>query len=107
MKKILLVISTLLCFGIAVAQTNPLDNQLKNVNQAAVTSGIIYDRATPLADLTIFNIPAEKPHNTANFRFFRQALSELHKATEENLFVKANQLKASINPKTRAIMDSS
>ena len=61
MKKILLVISTFLCFGIAVAQTNSLDNQLKNVNQAAVTSGIIYDRATPLADLTIFNIPAEKP----------------------------------------------
>ena len=80
MKNLLFTIGfALLSFANAFAQTNSLDKQLQNVNQSSVTSGIIYNRVNPLADLCVFNIPAEKPHNTANCRFFEQALFELHK----------------------------
>ena len=80
MKNLLFTISfALLSFANAFAQTNSLDKQLQKVDQSSVTSGIIYNRVNPLADLCVFNMPAEKPHNTADFRFFEQALFELHK----------------------------
>ena len=81
-----------LCVGSAVAQTNLVDSQLQNIDQSAVTSGIIYDRVTPLADLCVFNMPADKPHNTADFRFFKQALFELHKASNYKKLVSVEQL---------------
>ena len=78
MKNNLLLLGILLLsFGNAFAQTNSLDKQLQKVDQSSVTSGIIYNRVNPLADLCVFNMPAEKPHNTANFRFFEQAFFEL------------------------------
>ena len=70
MKKLLILVGAFLCFGIAIAQTSPLDRQLQNVNQSTVTSGIIYDRSTPLADLCVYNMPADEPHNTADFQIF-------------------------------------
>ena len=73
-------------FANAFAQTNSLDKQLQKVDQSSVTSGIIYNRVNPLADLCVFNIPAEKPHNTANCRFFEQALFELHKLKNDKMF---------------------
>jgi hypothetical protein len=81
MKKILILFGAFLCFSNAIAQSNSLDKRLERVDQSSVTSGIIYDCVLPLADITIFNMPAEKPHNTADFRFFKQALFELHKAS--------------------------
>lgn len=77
-------IFTFVCCFLATllfAQTNPLDAQLININQSAVTSGFIYDRVTPLANLSVFNIPGATPHNTADFRFFKQALVELYTAS--------------------------
>jgi hypothetical protein len=71
MKKILISLGAFLCFGSAVAQSNSLDERLERVDQKLVTSGIIYDRVLPLADLAIFNMPTEKPHNTADCRFFK------------------------------------
>lgn len=76
MKKIIILLGAFLCFGNTFSQTSLLDKQLVNVNKVSVTSGIIYDRAAPLADLCVYNMPAEKPHNTADFRFFKQALFE-------------------------------
>lgn len=61
MKNLLILFGALLCFGSAMAQISPLDRQLQNVNQSTVTSGIIYDRSTPLADLCVYNMPDEKP----------------------------------------------
>ena len=87
MKNNLLLLGILLLsFGNAFAQTNSLDKQLQKVDQSSVTSGIIYNRVNPLADLCVFNIPAEKPHNTANCRFFEQALFELHKLKNDKMF---------------------
>jgi len=98
MKKILISLGTFLCIGSALAQTSLLDKQLQNVNQSSVTSGIIYDRVNPLADLCIFNMPAEKSHNTADFRFFEQALFELHKASNYKRLVSIKQLEERITP---------
>ena len=97
MKKLFILISTFLCFGSAVSQTSLLDNQLININQSAVTSGIIYDRVTPLADLMVFNMPAPIPHNTADFRFFKQALFELYKASNNTRLVSIAQLEQKIS----------
>lgn len=56
MKNLLILFGALLCFECAIAQTSPLDRQLANINQSTVTSGIIYDRSTPLADLGVYNM---------------------------------------------------
>ena len=92
MKKLLILVGAFLCFGITIAQTSPLDRQLQNINQSTVTSGIIYDRSTPLADLCVYNMPADEPHNTADFRFFKQALFELHKASNYGKLVSLEQI---------------
>lgn len=97
MKNLLLSLGAFLCFGSAIAQTNLLDKQLQNVNQSSVTSGIIYDRVTPLADLCVYNMPTEKPHNTADFRFFEQALFELYKASNYKKLVSIEQLEKKIS----------
>lgn len=56
MKKIIYLGIILLCTTTLFAQTSPLDRQLANINQSTVTSGIIYDRSTPLADLGVYNM---------------------------------------------------
>ena len=93
MKNILFtLVVILLSFGVASAQKKSLESTLQKIDQTTVTSGIIYDRVLPLADLSIFNMPAEKPHNTADFRFFKQALFELHKASNKTKLVSIAQL---------------
>ena len=100
MRKLLILFGVFLCFGNAFAQISPLDRQLQNINQSTVTSGIIYDRSTPLADLCVYNMPADKPHNTADFRFFKQALFELHKASNYGKLVSLEQLKQKVSTYT-------
>ena len=92
MRKIFIYLFLLVYFGNAIAQISTLDRQLQNINQSTVTSGIIYDRSTPLADLCVYNMPADEPHNTADFRFFKQALFELHKASNYGKLVSLEQI---------------
>jgi Secretion system C-terminal sorting domain len=81
----------------SITSTNPeFDQALSNVNKASVTSGIIYNRVLPLADLHAYNMPADHPHNTANLRFFKQALFELHKASNYKKLVSTEQLEKRI-----------
>ncbi|MDD3003654.1 hypothetical protein [Flavobacterium sp.] len=67
MKNLLILFGTFLCFESAISQTSPLDRQLTNINQSTETSSIIYDRSTPLADLCVYNMPAEEPQ--LNFHY--------------------------------------
>ena len=97
MRKIFIYLFLLVYFGNAIAQISTLDRQLQNINQSTVTSGIIYDRSTPLADLCVYNMPDEKPHNTADFRFFKQALFELHKASNYGKLVSLEQLQEKVS----------
>ena len=69
MKNLLILFRALLCFESAIAQTSSLDRQLANINQSTVTSGIIYDRSTPLADLCVYNMPAEKPQLNFHYKY--------------------------------------
>ncbi len=79
------------------AQTVPagenisLDQQLTNINQTSVSSGIIYERVISTANLYNFN----KVHtfNTANFPYFKQALSEMHRASNDTKFISLDAFK--------------
>ena len=95
MKKIRYFFFALLFCIIAKAQTSPqpntLDTQLSNVTQTSVTSGIIYERTLQLANLYNFN--KSSTFNTANYDYFKQALLELNKASNNAKFITVNALK--------------
>jgi hypothetical protein len=59
-----------------------LDQQLVNVNQSTVTSGIIYERVKTFSNLYTYNQP-NGTNNTADYQYFEQALSELHRASNK------------------------
>ena len=69
----------------SIQATNPLDSQLITVDQSAVTSGIIYERTLPLADLYNFN--RTDSSNIADFSYFRQSLLEMHRASNAQKFI--------------------
>ncbi|MBC7650413.1 MAG: hypothetical protein H7101_01545 [Deinococcales bacterium] len=80
MKKTLMAFTGIVfCLLNAQAQTNTLDAMLTNVNQSSVTSGIIYERAMPFANLYNFNAT----YDTATLGYFEQAFSELYKASNQ------------------------
>lgn len=92
MKRIILIIGIALSLCNTAAQ-NPdtsLDDALSNVNQTTVTSDIIYERTMQLANLYNFN--REQGFDIANYKYFRQALLEMHNASNKNLFVSLDQL---------------
>ena len=93
MKNLLLTIGIfLLWFGNTFAQNSSLDKRLEKIDQSSLKSGILYDRTMQMADLNIYNMPSEKPHNTANYGFFLQALSEMHRGSNKKLLVSAEAL---------------
>jgi hypothetical protein len=78
MEKILFFCVLLLATNVH-AQTIPanelsLDQMLVNIDKTTVSSGIIYERVAPFANLYSFNTNANR--NTADFKFFKQALLE-------------------------------
>lgn len=80
MKKLFIFLG-FITFYQAKAQVT-LDQQLVNVNQSTVTSGIIYERVKPFASLYTYNQP-NGTNNTADYKYFEQALSELHRASNK------------------------
>lgn len=92
MKKLLLSIGVLLSLYQLSAQeiTSPLDDALQQVDQTSVTSGIIYERVTQFANLYNFN--KQENFNTATFAYFQQALSEMHRASNMQLFISRSKL---------------
>jgi len=78
MKKFNYFLGLLLFSIISHAQTLPtgenisLDQQLSNIPQSTVTSGIIYERVISTSNLYNFN--KVNTFNTANFPYFKQAL---------------------------------
>lgn len=79
------------------AQTIPagenisLDQQLSNINQTSVTSGIIYERVIQIAN--IYNFNATPTFNTANFNYFQQALDEMNRASNGTKFTTLNNFR--------------
>jgi hypothetical protein len=73
-----------------------------NVNQTTITSGIIYERTLQLADLYNFN--REENFNTADSNYFKQALLEMHLASNDNLFISSSQLNNQLELETNNIV---
>ena len=79
------------------AQTIPagenisLDQQLSNVSQTSVTSGIIYERV--LSSANLYNFNKVSTFNTANFPYFKQALSEMRRASNNTKFISLDAFK--------------
>lgn len=92
-------------FSIAThAQTVPagenisLDQQLTNIPQSTVTSGIIYERVLSTANLYNFNKVSS--FNTANFPYFKQALSEMRRASNDSKFISLDAFKTLVAANT-------
>ena len=107
MKKSLLRKLWIICCFISlstISQTLPagenisLDQQLSNIDQTSVSSGIIYERVLQKANLYNFN--KSTIFNTANFDYFKQALSEMNRASNGLKFINVNILKTIINSTT-------
>ena len=81
-------------------QNNSLDAQLSNINQTTVTSGIIYERVMKLAN--IYNFNQTTTFNTANFDYFKQAFSEMNRASNSTKFISINDFLNVIAPTTNA-----
>ena len=102
MKKFLFSIAIALCFFYAQSQTVPagenisLNEQLSNIPQTSVTSGIIYERVIPVANL--YNYNATTTFNTANYSYFKQVLSEMHLASNATKFISVAALKNIVQP---------
>lgn len=71
--------------SISADETISLDQQLSNIPQSSVTSGIIYERVISAANLYNFN--KVSTFNTANFPYFKQAFSEMRRASNHTKFI--------------------
>lgn len=98
-------IALILLFSIVVqSQTVPagenisLDQQLSNIPQTSVSSGIIYERVISSANLYNFN--KVNTFNTANFPYFKQALSEMRRASNDTKFITLDAFKSLVSLNT-------
>ena len=85
MKKIITILcclSTILLYS----QRNPLDEQLSNIDQKEVTSGIIYERVMKFGNFYNFNQTPD--FNTANYDYFTQVLSEMYYTNNSKKYIK-------------------
>ena len=99
MKKILFFCVLLLATNVHT-QTIPanelnLDQMLINIDKSTVTSGIIYERVAPFANLYSFNTNANR--NTADFIFFKQSLLEMYLASNQSQFTSVETLNNNLN----------
>jgi hypothetical protein len=100
MKKIFFLCVLLLATK-GQAQTLPaneknLDQMLVNIDKTTVTSGVIYNRVAPFANLYSFNTNSTR--NTADFKLFKQALLELYLSSNKTQFTSVENLKTNLNP---------
>jgi hypothetical protein len=71
--------------SISADETISLDQQLSNIPQSSVASGIIYERVISASNLYNFN--KVSTFNTANFPYFKQAFSEMRRASNHTKFI--------------------
>lgn len=57
---------------------------LQNLNNSGISSGVLYDKVTPYSNLLSFN---RSDFNTADNSYFRQAISELYRASDKTKFI--------------------
>jgi uncharacterized repeat protein (TIGR01451 family) len=93
MKKnlIITILFVVISRIVALAQSSKptLDQMLVNIDKTLVTSGIIYERTTPFAKLTKFNLT----NNVSNTAFFEQAITDLYLASNKLYFSSAETIR--------------
>lgn len=98
MKFFYLLVAFMLFSKTTMSQTK-LDTMLVNVNKSSVTSGIIYERVAQFANLYNFNKPSFS--NTSDYKYFRQALNELHNASNQTRLIDLQELENRISNTTQ------
>ena len=61
--------------------TEAFDNAFRNISRTDATTGVLYDRVVPFANLVNFNSNVEVAVDTSSFRHFIQSYSELYRAS--------------------------
>jgi pimeloyl-ACP methyl ester carboxylesterase len=91
-KNILVVFCLFFIFKKAYTQVpeSNLDEMLIDVDKTTFTSGILYNKVTPIADLSNFNM---KNRNVSSKKHFEQALYELYRASNKEKFVSYKELR--------------
>ena len=64
--------------------TQAMDSLLAPLDKSRITTGILYERVKPLANIDLFNIPSSDPFISEN-SYFRQAYLELFNASYNTL----------------------
>lgn len=93
MRIFLFYLVTILLFQISYSQNPPdnkIDSMLVNVDKTLFTTNILYERTYPWANLTHFNDSI----NMADASFFEQAFLDIRKASNDNLFISLQDLRA-------------
>lgn len=87
-KSMILALMVSLCLNLNAQTKNASENRkigyvlkmdslFENLDKSKIETGILYDRVVPFAQLDQFNVKLD----TANFKLFRQAWSELYNAS--------------------------
>jgi hypothetical protein len=113
MKNLFFTVALLLTVWSSSAQEvenpfhNDLDKLLVDIDTSKIKSGILYERTMQLANLYNFN--SSDSLNTANYKYFKQALLELHNASKQQKFCKPkvleNRLKTMYSPQEKELVD--
>ncbi|MBR9844859.1 MAG: T9SS type A sorting domain-containing protein [Algicola sp.] len=97
--KFFYVLTVIMLLSCSMISQTKLDSMLVNVNQSTVTSGIIYERATQFANLYNFNKPDFS--DSSDYKYFRQALHELHAASNQTRLINLQELENRISSTTQ------
>ena len=106
MKKITLCILLMLISLKIQAQltngnfTSEVDARIKNLSKTSITSNILIDRVFPVAGIQAFNQGTRK--DTANVTHFKQAWSELYRASYSKNFASIETFKQQLKAKSYA-----
>ncbi|WP_028871671.1 hypothetical protein [Psychroserpens burtonensis] len=98
----------LFCFPLflssfCVQAQNELDEQLSQIDTSSITSGILYERVSPFANLYNFN--QSKKFNTASYSYLSQALSELYRASNKKSLISLEQLEQRLSHDEKDLVD--
>jgi hypothetical protein len=80
--------------------TDEVDYRLQNINKTPITSNILIDRVFPVAGIQAFNQGTRK--DTSNVTHFKQAWSELYRASYSKNFASIETFKQQLKAKSYA-----
>ena len=80
--------------------TAEVDERIKNLNKTPITSNILIDRVFPIAGIQVFNQNARK--DTSSVGHFKQAWSELYRASYNKNFASITTFKQQLKNKNYA-----